>query len=170
MSERVCDDVKYIHNERTAMFYIWVSNDDRYYDQPKRAAKYDFGRSADGEDRKQKLAKGIYREPYLDGWKYTINEKVHPTLVETTILYAKYGRYEDEDGNRIVFTYLRHNRKALGIHYMLERAVKCYNTRRYEDPWYCSDFYLKPYFPTPEKYDGYNPCGFRDYSRRMKNY
>ena len=60
--------------------------------------------------------------------------------------------------------------RALGIHYMLERAVKCYNTRRDENPWYCSDFYLKPYFPTPENYDGYNPCGFRDYSRRMKNY
>ena len=164
MEKRICDDVQYRYTEGTQMLYIGLSNDDSYYKDPARAAKYDFGRNPDKEEKKVKLLKGIYREPYLDGWKYTINGKVHPLLVETVIRYAEYGSYTDEDGKSIVFTYLRHNRKALGIHYLIERYLAGGST---------TDFYdalLRPYFPSPDDYEGYNPNRFIGRSsRRIDN-
>lgn len=162
MPDYICDDVKYIYNERTQMLYIWLFNDDTYYKKAKRSAKYDFGRNPDKEEKKVKLLKGIYREPYRGGWKYTINGKVCRLLVNTIFDYAHYGRYIDEDGNRIAFTYLRHNRKALGIHYLIER----YATSRI----YFYDHRLVPYFPTPQSYDGTNPQPYRDSSRNSYKY
>ena len=162
MPDYICDDVKYIYNERTQMLYIWLFNDDTYYKKAKRSAKYDFGRTPDKEEKKVKLLKGIYREPYRDGWKYTINGKVCRLLMNTVFDYAHYGRYIDEDGNRIAFTYLRHNRKALGIHYLIER----YATSRV----YFYDHRLVPYFPTPQNYDGTNPQPYRDSSRNSYKY
>ena len=155
MENNLCDDVEYRYSESSQMLYIGLANDDRYYKQPKRAAKYDFGRNADKEAKKVKLLKGLYREPYRDGWKYTVNRKVHPDLVETIIRYANYGRYVDDDGNRIPFTYLRHNRKALGIHYLLERYVAFMTRPRYSYEVF-RDHAQVPYFPTPENYDGTN--------------
>lgn len=167
MSDYICDDVEYRFCERLRMFYIWLSNDDRYYKQPNRSAKYDFGRKADAKEKKMKLLKGLYREPYLDGWKYTINEKVHPHLVEVVVKYANYGRYIDENGNRINFTYLRHNRKALGIHYLIERYVFCQQEDGLCGFW---DDTLVPYFPTPQSYDGSNPQPFQNTSRDLYKY
>ena len=60
MSERVCDDVEYRYNEATEMLFIRLCNDDNYYKVPKRAAKYNFGRSPDKEDKKVKLLIGLY--------------------------------------------------------------------------------------------------------------
>ena len=162
MPDYICDDVEYIYNDRTQMLYIWLSNDDRYYEQPKRSAKYDFGRNPDKEEKKVKLLKGIYREPYLDGWKYTINGKVCRVLVNTILDYANYGRYIDEDGNRIAFTYLRHNRKALGIHYLIERYV---GSQKKDVWWDFYDYRLVPYFPTPQNYNGINPQPYKDTAR-----
>lgn len=159
MDDYVCDEVEYRYSESTHTLYIWLFNDERRYKVPQRAARYDFGRSADKEDRKMKLFKGIYREPFKDGWKYTINSKLHSILAETILSYAHYGRYIDEDGNRIVFTYLRHNRKALGIHYLIERYIKY--SQKY-DPHFFKDQYLIPYFPTPQNYDGTNPQPYKE--------
>ena len=162
MSERVCDDVEYRYNEATEMLFIWLSNDDRYYTVPKRAAKYDFGRSPDKEDKKAKLLIGLYREPYLDGWKYTVSGKQHPDLVKVIFDYINYGRYIDENGNRIVFTYLRHNRKALGIHYLIERYCRDSYKKPGTEKRYFRETNLVPFFPTPEQYDGHNfqPCKY----------
>ena len=82
----VCDDVRYEYSEKSQMLFIWLFNDDTKYKKPNHFAKYDFGRSADKEDRKMKLFKGIYREPFKDGWKYTINSKLHsiPTIASSS--------------------------------------------------------------------------------------
>lgn len=165
----VCDDVEYRYSESTKMLYIWVSNDDRYYKQPKRAAKYDFGRRADGQDKKTKLIKGVYREPYLDGWKYTINGKVYPEFVKVVILYAHYGYYTDEQGNRRAFTNLRHNRKALGIHYLIERCLP-YLPDGNERFHSCPESYKVPFFPTPQSYTGFNPQPGKDASKNIYKY
>ena len=169
------DKVHYHYNKTSGKLEVWCFNDDKAYSEKyrKRAAKYDFDRKPNDEegnptDRKQKLLVGLYREPYQDGWKYTVSEKVLPMLVETVFRYIRFGFKENEDGTLEPYTYLRHNRRALGIHYLFERYVAFYKdtvefNERYKDDGDhfnpktdCMDFYQEPYFPTPQKYDGHN--------------
>lgn len=146
---------------------VFLFNDETLYDEhyEKHVARYDFGRK-DG-DRKVKLEKGLYREPYEDGWKYTVNIKLHDRLVRTILRYNNFGFKINEDGEEVPYTYLRHNRKALGIHYMIERYRNRMNDRIIESPIYgkilclsmealLTDFpdeFKRPYFPTSNEYD-----------------
>lgn len=165
------DRVRNRFNYSTNQLTLWLFNDDSFYAKKSvsRIARYDFGRT-DG-DRKIKLEKGIYREPYRDGWKYIINAKLHPRLTKTVERYNNYGFIVNEDGEEVPFTYLRHNRKALGIHYLIERYIH----REFSFPTVyvegigniniimpgtiLTDFideFKTPYFPTPKTYDGKN--------------
>lgn len=159
-------------NYSTNQLTIWLFNDDSFYSKKsvKRIARYYFGRTEN--DRKAKIEKGIYRQPYKDGWKYIINAKLHSRLVETIERYNNYGFIINEDGEEVPFTYLRHNRKALGIHYLIVRYINRHSSFPYvEVPgvgkimivlpgMILSDFpdeFKRPYFPTPQSYKGRNP-------------
>lgn len=172
MFEFKVDRVHSHFNYSTNQLTIWLFNDDSFYADKslKRVARYYFGRTAD--DKKAKVEKGIYRHPYKDGWKYIINAKLHPRLVDTIERYNNYGFIINEDGEEVPFTYLRHNRKALGIHYMIVRYINRENSIPYIDVpgvgriaiimprAYLTDFVdeiKRPYFPTPESYKGHNP-------------
>lgn len=154
-------------------------------------ARYDFERKFNDEegnptDKKQKLLIGLYREPYQDGWKYTIHTSTLPLLTDTVLRYIHFGFQENECGEIEPFTYLRHNRKALGIHYLFERYIDfCKEAARVNEifrnrPEYhydpkvdFRDFYQEPYFPTPTKYRGYNIAAKWDgkqYFRPSKRY
>lgn len=153
----------------TNLLTLWLFNDDSFYAEKslKRVARYSFNRHPG--DRRIKLEKGIFAAPYKDGWKYTINEKLHPILVETIYRYNDYGFTTNEDGEEVPFTYLRHNRKAVGIHHLIARYINRYdeNTIYIEGigriaiftagalitPF--SDQFKQPYFPT-EFGDGRN--------------
>ena len=175
MAEMKVDNVRFHLNKGPGMFQVWVFNDERFYDEKMRSriARYDFGRRpdhADGTpaDRKAKLLIGLYREPYRDGWKYILNAKLHPEMYKLVLKYISYGWKESEDGDLVPFTYLRHNRKALGIHYLFERYVAhckhmkkrlksrswCDEHADYRDGF--SDYTDEPYFPTPQSYKGFN--------------
>lgn len=173
MAELKVDIIRHDYNEAKGKLIVWLFNDPSFYSAKawKLTAKYDFGRKpndADGNptDKKQKLLVGLYREPFRDGWKYTINEKVHPQMVDTVLRYIFFGFQENKDGEMEPFTYLRHNRKALGIHYLFERYIEHCKTMKkwisqrkktnidYRD-WF-DDYDEEPYFPTPQTYKGYN--------------
>lgn len=87
-------------------------------------------------------------------------------MVATVFEYIFFGFQENEDGEMDPFTYLRHNRKALGIHYLFERYVghcrqiiKWISQQNYTDYDYRDgfrDYNEEPYFPTPRTYKGYN--------------
>ena len=176
MAEFKVDMVRYHYSKTTGKLEVWCFNDEKAYAEKyrKRMARYDFGRKPDDEegnptDKKQKLLIGLYREPYQDGWKYTVHTKTLPMLTDTVFRYLFFGFQENEDGKMEPFTYLRHNRKALGIHYLFERYIDFYKRFEEYNEWYKGksefqvdlktdfrDFYQEPYFPTPEKYDGYN--------------
>lgn len=133
MAEFKVDSVHYHYSKTSGKLEVWCFNDDKAYSakNKKLVARYDFGRKPNDEsgsatDKKQKLIVGLYREPYMDGWKYTIHSKVLPELAKTVWRYIYFGFQLNEDGEIEPFTYLRHNRKALGIHYLLERYVKFY--------------------------------------------
>ena len=122
MAELKVDIIRHDYNEAKGKLIVWLFNDPNFYSAKewKLTAKYDFGRKPNDEDgnptdKKQKLLVGLYREPFRDGWKYTINEKVHPEMVDTVLNYIFFGFQKKEDGEMEPFTYLRHNRKALGI-------------------------------------------------------
>lgn len=174
MIEYKVDRIHSRFDRGTNQLILWLFNDDSYYAEKstKRIARYDFGRIEN--DRKIKLEKGLYREPYKDGWKYVINTKLHPVLVKTVERYNNYGFTTDEDGKEVPFTYLRHNRKALGIHYMIERYTHRNDPPEYHEGYLpgigpamlhfaesdLADFpdqIKKPYFPTPKSYKGINP-------------
>ncbi len=168
--EMKVDDVRWHISRDRNTLTVWLFNDSRFASPGKRIARYDFGVNASGM--REKLLKGLYRTPYRDGWKYTVNLSVHPLLARLIVLYAEYGWKTDEDGRRVPFTYLRHNRKALGIHYLIERYCEAwhmcleYNAEFSckEDPAFATaDAVRMPYFPTPQSYRGYNP------TRRIRN-
>ena len=176
MAEFKVDMVRYHYSKTTNKLEVWCFNDEQAYGEKhrKRMARYDFGRKPNDEegkptDKKQKLLIGLYREPYQDGWKYTIHANTLPMLADTVFRYIFFGYQENKDGKMEPFTYLRHNRKALGIHYLFERYIVFrkevveYNEVFKDEPEYqCDpktdfrDFYQEPYFPTSEKYNGYN--------------
>lgn len=176
MAEFKVDMVLYHYSKTTNKLEVWCFNNEQVYAEKsrKRMARYDFGRKPDDEDgnptdKKQKLLIGLYREPYQDGWKYTVHAKTLPMLTDTVFRYIFFGFQKNPDGKKEPFTYLRHNRKALGIHYLFERYVEFrkdvveYNEFFKNEPEFqCDpktdfrDFYQEPYFPTPEKYKGYN--------------
>ena len=122
------DDVHYRVDRYPPRLTVWLFNDDSAYaDDAKDVAHYDFGRriNPDGTspDRKEKLEVGIYRTPFRDGWRYTISSDVHELLCELVIRYANFGWKTDENGERVPSTYLRHNRKALGIYDLIRRYL-----------------------------------------------
>lgn len=169
------DDVRYELNSTTGMLSVWLYNDANYYEKRPNVpiAAYDFGLHYDERglttDRKAKLDKGLYREPFRDGWKYRLNIRLHPMMYETLMRYIRYGWKTDENGQRVPFTTLRHNHKALGIAYLFERYLEC---KRECEAWNAefskelqhsydytrclADFFKPPYFPTPETYKGVN--------------
>lgn len=156
------DDVRYRVDQHPPRLTVWLFNDDSFYAGAalKRVTRYDFDRrfNPDGTspDRKEKLDVGIYRTPFRDGWRYTISSDVHGPLCETIIRYATYGWKMDENGERVPFTYLRHNRKALEIFDLIKRYLirrECCLLRNfgakhgsfdYHTP--SPDFYRMPYF------------------------
>ena len=90
-------------------------------------------------------------------------------MYETLMRYIHYGWKTDENGQRVPFTTLRHNHKALGIAYLFERYLECKReceawnaefskvTQHSYDYTRClADFFKPPYFPTPETYKGVN--------------
>jgi len=121
MMEYKVDRIHSRFDRGTNQLILWLFNDDSFYAEKsmKRISRYDFGRTEN--DRKIKLEKGLYREPYKDGWKYVINTKLHPVLAKTVERYDNHGFTTDEDGKEVPFTYLRHNRKALGIQYLYDK-------------------------------------------------
>jgi len=173
MAEFKVDPVRYEVCRSKEKLSVWVFNDPGFYAGKARqlVAKYDFGRKPIGEDsspadKRQKLLVGMYREPFRDGWKYTLNTRLHPEMAATVMRYILYGFRTGEDGKREPFTYLRHNRKALGIHYLFLRYYECAVEAEAFNREHPSlnlnyktdliDFYAEPYFPTPENYDGVN--------------
>ena len=176
MAETKVDNIRYHFSKTTGKLEVWCFNDDKAYSDKnkKLVAKYDFGRKPNDEtgnptDRKQKLQIGLYREPYMDGWKYTVHSKILPALADTVLRYIFYGFQKNEDGEILPFTYLRHNRKAFGIHCLFERYLKfcaaCieWNELFKNEPDRCwdiqtsfRDFYREPYFPTPNGNTDYN--------------
>lgn len=141
-------------------------------DKRKNLAIYDFGLSDNSKP--QKLAVGLTRIPYEDGWQYHIDMCRHSELVEAIKLYSEYGFTEEEHEP---FTYLRKNRKALGIHLMIERYIRynsdirrglkkscdgidgkgysIENIKLEKGQFICIDKDRLPYFPTPKSYVGY---------------
>lgn len=112
MAEFKVDEVHYHYSKTSGKLEVWCFNDEKVYSPKarKRVAKYDFGRKPNNEDgqpteRKQKLLIGLYREPYKDGWKYTINTKVLPMLTDTVFRYIFFGYQENENGEIEPFTY-----------------------------------------------------------------
>ena len=101
------DDVRYELNPTTGMLSVWLYNDASYYEKRSNVpiAVYDFGRHYDERslttDRKAKLDKGLYREPFRDGWKYRLNIRLHPMMYETLMRYIRYGWKTDENGQRV---------------------------------------------------------------------
>lgn len=156
------DDVRCKVDRHPPRLTVWLFNDDSHYAGAalKRVTRYDFDRrfNPDGTspDRKEKLDVGIYRTPFRDGWRYTISSDVHGPLCEAIIEYATYGWKMDENGERVPFTYLRHNRKALEIFDLIKRYLirrECCLLRNfgakhgsfdYRIP--SPDFYRMPYF------------------------
>ena len=168
MAIRKVDEVRWHFSKTTGMLSVWLFNDDDRYSQKHlgRVARYDFGRRPDAEDGtpadcKIKLDKGLYREPYRDGWKYSVNSRLHPELCCIIRQYVSYGVRKDENGQSAPFTYLRHNRKAYGIYNLLERymIVKWFcenafspNMQRDIDYHYCSATWGgRPFFPATDK-------------------
>ena len=173
MAEFKVDDIHYHYSKTSGKLEVWCFNDETAYAEKyrKRVAKYDFGRKPNDEDgnpidKKEKLLIGLYRQPYMDGWKYTISEKVHPHMIDLVFDYILYGWKLNDNGEVVPTTYLRHNRKVLGIHYLLLRYRECYNEVQEWNKQHPQsemdyktafiDFSKEPYFPTPENYDGYN--------------
>ena len=123
------DDVRYRVDQHPPRLTVWLFNDDSFYAGAalKRVTRYDFDRrfNPDGTspDRKEKLDVGIYRTPFRDGWRYTISSDVHEPLCALIIRYATHGWKTDENGERVPATYLRHNRKALGIFDLIKRYL-----------------------------------------------
>ena len=123
------DDVRYKVDRHPPRLTVWLFNDDSFYADTAadRVARYDFDRrlNPDGTspDRKEKLDVGIYRTPFRDGWRYTISSDVHEPLCALIIRYATHGWKTDENGERVPATYLRHNRKALGIFDLIKRYL-----------------------------------------------
>lgn len=166
------DEVHYHYNKTSGKLEVWCFNDEKAYAEKyrKRMMKYDFGRKPNDEtgaptDKKIKLMVGVYREPYRDGWKYTIFKNIHPMMVDTVLEYIHYGLKPNEDGEMEPFTYLRHNRKALGIHYLFERYLEVYKVCQAipevvggKDIYKIDlvDFFHEPYFPSPQNYTGRN--------------
>ena len=172
MAEFKVDDIHYHYSKTTGKLEVWCFNNEKAYAEKyrERVAKYDFGRKPYDEegnptDKKEKLLIGLYRQPYMDGWKYTISEKVHPHMIDLLFDYILYGWKQNENGEIVPTTYLRHNRKVLGIHYLLLRYCECYNEvqewnkQHPQSPMDYKtaflDFSREPYFPTPDNYDGY---------------
>ena len=94
MAEFKVDSVHYHYSKTSGKLEVWCFNDDKSYSakNKKLVARYDFGRKPNDEsgsatDKKQKLIVGLYREPYMDGWKYTIHSKVLPELAKTVWRY-----------------------------------------------------------------------------------
>lgn len=167
------DPMHFHYNRSSGKLEVWCFNNESAYSEKHidRVVKYDFGRipgekEGSAINRKQKLLVGLYRQPYRDGWKYIINEKVHPHMVKLVFDYIFYGWKLDENGAPVPSTYLRYNRKALGIHYLFLRYYECHNEAEAwnkEHPKYpidyridFNDFNKEPYFPAPASYDGYN--------------
>ena len=105
------DKVHYHYNKTSGKLEVWCFNDDKAYSEKyrKRAAKYDFDRKPKDEegnptDRKQKLLVGLYREPYQDGWKYTVSEKVLPMLVETVFRMSSIAVISASSSSFITFS------------------------------------------------------------------
>ena len=123
------DDVRYKVDRHPPRLTIWLFNDDSFYNDRTldRVAHYDFDRriNPDGTspDRKEKLDVGIYRTPFRDGWRYTISTDIHGPLCELIIRYATFGWKTNEEGKKEPTTYLRHNRKALGIFDLIKRYL-----------------------------------------------
>ncbi len=123
------DDVRYKVDRHPPRLTVWLFNDDSFYADTAtdRVAHYDFDRrfNPDGTspDRKEKLDVGIYRTPFRDGWRYTISSDVHEPLCWLIIRYATHGWKTDENGEHVPATYLRHNRKALGIFDLIKRYL-----------------------------------------------
>ncbi len=156
------DDVRYKVDQHPPRLTVWLFNDDSFYAGAalKRVAHYDFDRrfNPDGTspDRKEKLDVGIYRTPFRDGWRYTISSDVHGPLCEAIIEYATYGWKTDENGERVPFTYLRHNRKALEIFDLIKRylirweccLLRNFGAKRGSFDYHVSsqDFCRMPYF------------------------
>ena len=115
------DPVHYQFNKGTGMLQVWLFNDNAAYADAGRASRYDFGRKIG--DRKVKLCVGLWRAPYRDGWKYTLSAKVHPHMYELMMQYISHGWKISADGEREAFTCLRHNKRAIGIHYLFEWYV-----------------------------------------------
>lgn len=169
MADFKVDSVRYRTGKKLT---IWLFNDESHYKNIKLMARYDFGRTGN-DDVPQKLLSGIYRIPYEDGWQYLITTSTHPALVDTIIEYAEFGWFVNDDGEKEAFTYLRHNRKALGIHYLIERYVANYKWRK---QWFndnlllCPDKNRQPYFPSPEKYNGNNLAPHKVFNKKTHRY
>ena len=165
MAEYKVDKVQYREDKSGSKLTVWVFNDPSYYapNAQKFVAKYNFGRKPNNEDgtpadKKTKLMPGLYREPFKDGWKYVISIKVQPKLTETVMRYINWGWKKDDDGELVPCTYLRHNRKAFGIHYLIESYLNFYNDwlKYIPEKRECKShveadfppFYYYPYFPT----------------------
>ena len=173
MAEFKVDRIHFHFNPTSRKLDVWCFNNPDAYEPRalKLIAKYDFGRKPNNEDGtpadcKQKLLIGLYREPYRDGWEYTLYGKIHPHMLDLAFDYIYYGLKWTSTGETVPTTYLRHNRKALGIHYLFLRYCECYKEvqeyNKKHPKELCDyktafmDYAREPYFPAPGSYDGYN--------------
>lgn len=98
---------------------VYLFNDDsKYKGKPEAVKHYDFDQT--GEMKRERLAEGLYRVPYKDGWKITLNCALTQPLDKIIHYYSRYGRR----GNGIIYKSIPHNRKAYGTYLLIQRYVK----------------------------------------------
>ena len=88
---------------------VYLFNDDgKYKGRPDAIKHYDFSQT--GEMKRQRLAEGLYRVPYKDGWKITLNCALTHPLDGIIHYYSRYGRRKNGE----IYKSIPHNRKAYG--------------------------------------------------------
>ena len=98
---------------------VYLFNDDsKYAGKPEAVKHYDFDQT--GEMKRERLAEGLYKVPYKDGWKITLNCSLTHPLEAIILYYSRYGGREDG----YVYKNIRHNRKAYGTYLLIQRYVK----------------------------------------------
>lgn len=98
---------------------VYLFNDDsKYAGKPEAVKHYDFDQT--GEMKRERLAEGLYKVPYKDGWKITLNCKLTFPLEKIIHYYSRYGARE----NGYVYRNIRHNQKAYGTYLLIRRYVK----------------------------------------------
>ena len=115
---RIRDTLTLTYDKDLKHMSVYLFNDDsKYKGKPEAVKHYDFSQT--GEMKRERLAEGLYRVPYRDGWKITLNCALTHPLDEIIHYYSRYGMREG-----YVYRNIRHNQKAYGTYLLIQRYVK----------------------------------------------